>query len=395
MMENSQPLFLKEIMEQPRVLANTLAQYLGPNLTLKMNKPPLDDQTLSRISKVYIAACGTSYHAAMTARYQIEELARIPTVVERASECGLHHLLVDSSTLAVGVSQSGRSQDTLAALELAGQKGAVTLALVNESPSPLTQAAVGSLMTLAGQVFTLSSTKAFTSQTLVLRLMACRLAQSLGRFREEPWRDELEKLGRLPETVRYALTIEDKAAALAAKLMDYGHLFILARGHLLPMVFEGALKLKEVARLHAEGYSAGEFGHGPLALAGPDTPAILIAFADESGGPGNLDLAYALKKRDVPLFLISEDGPKKDVALSALADLFLPLPPVPPSIRPMVSVIPLQLLAYHLGLLKGLDVDHPGGLLRRENPPEAPRSEKRPANAPPLQGLAQAGRPAI
>jgi glucosamine--fructose-6-phosphate aminotransferase (isomerizing) len=357
---DKEPFFIKEIKEQPKVLANTLSRYLGPNLHLKITRPPLDDQTIRRIHKVYITACGTSYHAGMTARYIIEELSQLPTVVEPASEAGRHQPLVDENTLAVAISQSGRSPDTLAALNLARSRGAVTLGLVNEAPSPLTEAASGSLQILAGQVFTLSSTKAFTSQTLALELLALRLAQSRGLIKER-WPQELENLARIPEMVRHALAMEDKALQMAKTLNDYDHVFILARGALLPMAYEGALKLKEVAHFHAEGYSTGEFGHGPLAMVGPRTPIILIAFAGEAAS--DLSLARAFRARGAPLWLISEDGAKKDQAMASMADLIFPLPAVQARLRPMVAIIPLQLLAYHLGRLRRVNVDNPGGLL--------------------------------
>jgi glucosamine--fructose-6-phosphate aminotransferase (isomerizing) len=357
----NKPFFLKEINEQPKALANTLAQYLAPNFQLKMAKPPLDDQTIKKINKAYITACGTSYHAALTARYIIEELAQLPTVVEPASECGRHQLLVDESTLAVAVSQSGRSRDTLAAMELAKRRGAATLALVNEAPSPLSRLASGYLMTLAGKVDTLSSTKAFTSQTLVLGLMGLRLAQSRGLMREK-WRDEIEKIGRLPELVRHALSYEDQVVAISERLMGFEHVFILASGPLLPMAFEGALKLKEVGKIHAEGYITGEFGHGPLAMVGPRTPVIMISFADD--GDRSLDLAAEFKDRGAPLFLISEDGLNLDHNLARHSELFLPVPQAPSRMRAVVTIIHLQLMAYHLGRLKGLDVDNTGGLIR-------------------------------
>jgi glucosamine--fructose-6-phosphate aminotransferase (isomerizing) len=362
---DKEPFFIKEIKEQPKVLANTLTQYLGPNRHLKMTRPPLDDQTLRKVRQVYITACGTSFHAGMTARYIFEELTQLPTVVEPASEAGRHHLLIDENTLAVAISQSGRSQDTLAALNLAKSRGAVTLGLVNESPSPLTESALGSIMTLAGQVFTLSSTKAFTSQTLVLGLLAVRLAQSRGLMKEK-WPRDLESLGRIPELVRYVLTLEDKVVHMAKALASYDHVFILARGALLPMAYEGALKLKEVAHFHAEGYSAGEFGHGPLAMVGSHTPIILIAFSGEAD-QSNLALIRAFRARGAPVWLISEDGPKKDLAMAAMSEVFFPLPAVQPRLRPIVAIIPLQLLAYHLGRLRMVDVDSPGGLLGGED----------------------------
>jgi glucosamine--fructose-6-phosphate aminotransferase (isomerizing) len=382
------PNFIKEIKEQPKVLANTLALYLAPNFQLKMNRPPLDDQTLGRVGKVYIAACGASYHAGLAARGLIEEWAQLPVVVEPASECGRRRLMVDEATLAVGVSQSGRSRETLAALELAGRRGAVTLAVVNQSPSPLTEAADGALTTLAGQVRTLSSTKAFTTQTLVMGLLALRLAQRRGLSKDDR-RRALDELSRLPELFRHALRAEEQVQAAARLLIGCSHAFLLARGHLLPIVYEGALKLKEIAKFHAEGCSAGEFGHGPLAIVGPDTPAMLIAFDDELDA-GHLDLAVELKARGVPLILLSEDGPKKDQALAGLADLFVPLPPTPPSLRPLTAVAPLQLLAYHAGRLKGLDVDHPGGLLHGDAVlvPEAdgPSAERSPPTFAPAGG---------
>jgi glucosamine--fructose-6-phosphate aminotransferase (isomerizing) len=238
----------------------------------------------------------------------------------------------------------------------------MTVALVNQYPSPLTEAADGSLMTLAGQMFSKSSTKAFTSQTLVLGLIGLRLAQSRGLFKDN-WRQELEDLGRSPELVRHALSVQDKTESLAKWLNGFSHAFILASGHLLPMALEGALKLKELAKLHVEGYSAGEFGHGPLALVGEQTPIIMIAFDDEPGSM-SFELAMACKSRGAPLLLLSEDGPQKEKALASLADDFLPLPQTPFRLRPLIGVIPLQLLAYHLGCLKGLDVDNPGGRLK-------------------------------
>ncbi|MDR1166030.1 MAG: SIS domain-containing protein [Deltaproteobacteria bacterium] len=360
----TQPLFLSEVKEQPRVLSNTLAQYVGPNYCLKMTKPPLDNLTLIKINKVYLTGCGTSFHAALTARYLIEELAGVPTVVEQASECGQHQLLVDNSVLAVAVSQSGRSRETLTALRLAKNKGAVTLALVNDADSPLAREAAGYITTLAGRVLTPSSTKAFTSQTLVLGLLAFRLAQARGLL-THGLREEIREFGNLAESVRFALSLcEREVINVASALLSYEHLFILAVGRLLPMVYEGALKLKEVAKFHAEGYSAGEFGHGPLAMAGPNTPVILMAFNDQpEGAAAGATLARVLKDRGAPLILITENGPRKNRELLELADYAILLPLVPPRLRPQVALIPLQLLASHLGSLKGLDVDNPHGLL--------------------------------
>jgi glucosamine--fructose-6-phosphate aminotransferase (isomerizing) len=367
MQTETTPHFLQEIMEQPSVLSYTLAQYLKHNYQIKMNRPPLDDQALREVQNVLITACGTSYHAGLCARYVVEELAQIPTVVEPASECGRHHLLVDRSTLAIGVSQSGRSPDTLEALELASRRGASTLAVVNDADSPLAALAAGSLLTLAGKTFSMSSTKAFTSQLLVLALLGLRLAQSRGLPREQ-WRREVDCFSALPELFRAALMrggLESKVKDLAGLLGGYRGCFILGRGHLHPMALEGALKLKEVAKIHSEGYLVGEFGHGPLALASPETPVIMFSFSDEND-PNALPLAAELKRRGVPLVLISDGGPNKDQAIASLADHFLPLPTAPARLRPMIAVIPLQLLACHLGVLKGLDVDRPGGALSPE-----------------------------
>ncbi|MDR1040436.1 MAG: SIS domain-containing protein [Deltaproteobacteria bacterium] len=369
----SQPLFFREIMEQPRVLANTLAQYLGPGYCLKMNLPPLDDLGIARITKVYLTACGTSFHAALTARYLIEELAEIPAVVEQASESGQHQLLVDSGTLAVAVSQSGRSRETLYAMGEAKRKGAMTLALVNDADSPLARAADGRLTTLAGRVTPHSSTKAFTSQALVLGLLAFRIAKSRGLLKDS-FKEEIQPFGRIAETVRGALVkCQGQVEPVARLLSSHSRVFILAKGNLLPMVYEGALKLKEVARFHAEGYSAGEFGHGPLALASPDTPVALMAFSDSHNGHGSFtELARALRSRGAPLVLFAEDGPRKDPELLKLADCAVLLPPAPPRLRPLTALMPLQLLACALGQLRGLDVDRPGGLLSEGSVPDGP-----------------------
>jgi glucosamine--fructose-6-phosphate aminotransferase (isomerizing) len=383
----TQPLFLREVMEQPRVLANTLAQYVGPGYCLKMTRPPLDDAGIRKISKVYLTACGTSFHAALTARYLLEELAEIPAVVEQASESGQHHLLVDGSTLAVAVSQSGRSRETLHALEAAKGKGAATLALVNDADSPLARAADGCVTTLAGRVTPHSSTKAFTSQTLVLGLMAFRIAQVRGLL-ADTYLEEMQAMGRIAETVRGALVkCRDQVGPVAKLLYAHSHLFILAKGSLLPMVYEGALKLKEIARFHAEGYSAGEFGHGPLAMAGPDTPVALMAFSDSHNGRGSFTaLARALKSRGAPLVLFSEDGPRKDPELLETADCAILLPPAPPRLRPLSALMPLQLLACSLGQLKELDVDRPSGVLDEARVPDAPEA---PAGDWPVPGISE------
>jgi glucosamine--fructose-6-phosphate aminotransferase (isomerizing) len=172
--------------------------------------------------------------------------------------------------------------------------------------------------------------------------------------------------------------LEPTVIEVAKFLKEYSQAFILARGHLLPMALEGALKPKEVAKIHAEGYLAGEFGHGPLAIAGPKTPIIMFSFSDEQEA-NSLSLAFELKTRNAPLILITEDGPMKDQALASMADFFLPLPQVPSPLRPMVAVIPLQLLSYHLGHIRGLDVDHPGGTLHPDIQscgPDSPTGKK-------------------
>ncbi|MDR1677375.1 MAG: SIS domain-containing protein [Deltaproteobacteria bacterium] len=362
------PFFINEIYEQPGSLAYTLGKYLGHNNQLKMNHPPLDDLRLSQIKNTYITACGTSYHAALTARYLIEELAQIPTVVEPASEFGRHHQLVDKTTLAVAVSQSGRSKDTLAALDLAKRRGAVTMAVVNEEKSPLKEAALGTLMTLAGKVRSQSSTKAFISQTLVLALLGLRLAQSRNLLSKEQWQQEIRDFSNIPERIRAALMNKElvsKVNEVAELLNNYSQAFILAKGHLVPMALEGALKLKEVAKIHAEAYLAGEFGHGPLALAGPYTPIIMFSFSDEQEA-NCMALAFELKARLAPFILITDEGPKKDQALASMADNCILLPTVPSRLRPMVAVIPLQLLAYQLGHIRGHDVDNPRGTLQHD-----------------------------
>ncbi|MDR0356565.1 MAG: SIS domain-containing protein [Deltaproteobacteria bacterium] len=425
MSKNGQePYFLQEIQEQPKVISNTLSQYLKPNyqLSMKISKQPVGDIDLSKIKKAYITACGTSYHAALSARYIFEELASIPTLVEPASECGRHQLLVDKDTLAIAISQSGCSQDTLAALQLAASRDAFTLAVSNDPESPLVAAAEGHLLTLAGKTQSKSSTKAFTTQLLVLSLLGLRLAQARNCLTKERWKSEFEAVSRIHEYTRFALDKAAKGPTLssiengtaqnvpgngsaasspenwphlvaadlgaAAKMADTGAIrslienasplapivellknhsscFILAKGHLWPMALEGALKLKEVAKIHAEGYLVGEFGHGPLALANETTPVIIFSFGDEDNH-NDMPLASALKERKCPLILISEEGPNEDKALRSMADHFLPLPIVPSWIRPMVAVIPLQLLAFELGIAKNMDVDNPGGTLSSE-----------------------------
>ena len=340
---------IKEIKDQPQALSNTLTQYLSPNRALKMNMPPLDSKTLENLAEVHIVASGASFHAGLLGRSFIVELAELPVFVHPASEYTWNEKFWNEKTLVLAISQSGLNAQAILALRAAKERGAPTLGLANVHPSPLTEESLGHLLTLAGKERSVISTKAFTSQVLVLILLAARLAQARGRNKEKV-QEVLDDLSWVPEMVRYALAQEDTIKKMAPKLQEVIGLFCLARGRHIPIAREGALKFKEMSHLQAEPYVAGEALYGPLSVIGEKIPVILLAPEKESPRE-NLLLAEDLKDYQTPLYIFTEASNQK---LIALADDFVPLISAPELLSPLLAAVPFQLLAYHVGLLKGL-----------------------------------------
>jgi glucosamine--fructose-6-phosphate aminotransferase (isomerizing) len=309
---------------------------------------------------VAILACGTSWHAALVGRFLIEKLARLPVVVDYASEYRYRSPIVTDRTLAVAITQSGETADTIAALKEAKALGAKTLAICNAVGSQITRLADGSLLTQAGPEIGVASTKAFTTQLSVLALLALHLGRVRGTLDDQTHADLVKGLRALPQQLKELQGLESQIEALALQRYQARDALYVGRGALYPIALEGALKLKEISYIHAEGYPAGELKHGPIALLDASMPVIALMPNDQHRERtlSNLQEAAA---RDAPIIALVEQG---DRALEGVADAVLELPPVHPDLAPILYSVPLQLLAYHIAVLRGCDVDRPRNLAK-------------------------------
>lgn len=352
---------LKEIFEQPKALADTLQGRLSRDALLPQALGPQAEKLLSNVANVHIVACGTSYHAGMVARYWIEALAGVPVNVELASEYRYRQVVVPQQTLFISLSQSGETADTLAALQFAKQAGYIgTLTICNSPQSSMVRESDLAMMTEAGPEIGVASTKAFTTQLVSLLMIAGMLAKFSQRLSADAEGDLVKQLHSLPSAVEQALLMDKGIARLSEDFADKHHALFLGRGSQYPIAMEGALKLKEISYIHAEAYAAGELKHGPLALIDEEMPVIVVA-------PNN-DLLDKLKSNlevvrsrggqlyvfaDEAIGMSSEDSIKV-VTMSHCEDL----------VAPIVYTIPLQLLSYHVAVLKGTDVDQPRNLAK-------------------------------
>ena len=351
----------KEIFEQPQALAATLemiggAQTLSPHL-FGAAVPEL----LGDVRSVLILACGTSYHAGLVARYWIEQIAGLPCTVEIASEYRYRMSVADPAQLVVAISQSGETADTLASIRHAKAQGmARTLALCNVPESAIVRECALRFLTRAGPEIGVASTKAFTTQLAALFLLAATLAKQAGRLSAEAEAAHLAALQRLPVAVRKVLALEPEIAAWAVRFADKQHALFLGRGHHFPIALEGALKLKEISYIHAEGYPAGELKHGPLALVDKDMPVISIAPNDALLEKLKSNLKeVAARGGELYVFADGDSAVEEEAGVHVLR-----LPEHYGLLSPVLHVVPLQLLAYHVALVKGTDVDKPRNLAK-------------------------------
>ena len=352
---------LKEIFEQPRALADTLQERISHDALLPQSLGPAAEKLLASAENVHIVACGTSYHAGMVARYWIETLAGIPVNVELASEYRYRDVVVPPKTLFVTLSQSGETADTLAALHFAKSAGYLaTLTICNSAQSSMVRESDLAMMTRAGPEIGVASTKAFTTQLICLLLIAGMLGKLRGRLSADAEADLVGHLSKTPGLVEDALAMDKAIQTLSEDFADKQHALFLGRGSQFPIAMEGALKLKEISYIHAEAYAAGELKHGPLALIDEDMPTIVVA-------PNN-DLLDKLKSnlevvraRGGQLYVFADDatGIRSESAIRVTA-----VPHMDDLIAPIVYTVPLQLLAYHVAVLKGTDVDQPRNLAK-------------------------------
>ncbi len=352
---------LKEIFEQPRAIADTLRGRISlEQAELVDGELGFDAKVAQGIERVVLLACGTSYHAALAGRYWIEQLSRVPAQAELASEVRYREPVFTKKDLVIAVSQSGETADTLAAVRSAREAGARLLAVANVLDSAIPRAADGSLYTHAGPEIGVASTKCFTAQLAALFMVAVHLGRRRGSLAEPRARELLRGLLEVPAAMRHALDRKDTVYEVARRWQHARHMLFLGRGLGFPIALEGALKLKEISYAHAEGYAAGEMKHGPIALIDEEMPVVVIAPHDAQYEKtlGNLQ---EVRARDGRVISVVTDG---DEQAARLSEHVLEVPALPELLLPLVTVIPLQLLAYFIAELKGTDVDQPRNLAK-------------------------------
>ncbi|MEE8525482.1 MAG: glutamine--fructose-6-phosphate transaminase (isomerizing), partial [Thermoanaerobaculia bacterium] len=349
---------LKEIHEQPQALQDTLAGRVDFEIgKIGFEALGLDDDDLRSIDRVHLLACGTSWHAALVGKFLIEELVRVPVGVDYGSEYRYRDPIVDRGVLAVGISQSGETADTLAAMEAARERGARLLCICNVPGSQATRISDGVIYTHAGPEIGVASTKAFTTQLVALYLLALYLRQARGLGVEAEY---LEHLAHLPQAVSEVLAERRHITAIARRFHRARDFLYLGRGINYPIALEGALKLKEISYIHAEGYPAGEMKHGPIALIDEDLPTVAIATGRRMVDKVRSNMEQ-LKARDGKIIALTDGDPE---SLRGLADEVIRVPRVSRWLQPVVNVVPLQLLAYDIGVRRGCDVDQPRNLAK-------------------------------
>jgi len=350
---------LKEIYEQPQVIGDTLSGFINPaDRTITMPELPFD---LAGVTRLTLIACGTSYYACQTARYWIEKLARIPVEVDVASEFRYRDAPLPEGGAALFVSQSGETADTLAALRHARDKGQHILSIVNVPDSTISRESDGTLLTYAGPEVGVASTKAFTTQLVVLACLAVAMGRAKGTIEHDCEARLVEALIEVPAIAADVLNHDERLKELAAEVAEARDVLYLGRGSNFPIAMEGALKLKEVSYIHAEGYAAGEMKHGPIALIDENVPVIVIAPTDELFEKTASNMQEVIARGGRVIFLSDVPGAQK---LGKLAAATIALPEVDPFVAPILYAIPVQLLAYHTACIKGTDVDQPRNLAK-------------------------------
>jgi len=359
---------LKEIYEQPRAVRDTtLGRVSQDTGQIFLNEIEISEAELRAAKKINILACGTSWHAGQAGKFMIETLARVPVEVDYASEWRYRAPIVEPDTITVLISQSGETADTIAAQREAKAKGSKTLAICNVVGSMITREAAGTIYTHAGPEIGVASTKAFTGQLTALYLFAMYLAQARGAITPEQSRTAVQELTRIPGKLETILTHDAACDELAKRYQKVHDFLFLGRGIHYPIALEGALKLKEISYIHAEGYPAGEMKHGPNALIDENLPVVVIATRDVSS-PGSMTRyektcsnLKEVKARSGVVIALATEG---DEEIKEAADHVLYIPPAPEELSPILEIVPLQLLAYHIAVRRGCDVDQPRNLAK-------------------------------
>lgn len=352
---------LKEIHEQPERITDTLRERVSVDRgDVDFGPLGIEDAWLDALERVVFVACGTSFYAAQVAKYIIEDFSRVPVEVELASEFRYRNPIIDERTLCIPISQSGETADTLAAMRLAMELGAKAIAVCNVVESTMTREADGVIYTHAGPEIGVASTKAFSTQLVVALMLGVWLGRRRGILDEEKGREILEALRDVPQTISKMLHEKAIYKHIAYNFSDVHSFLYLGRGNLFPIACEGALKLKEISYIHAEGYAAGEMKHGPIALIDEQLPVVVLIPKNRVYEKvfSNLE---EVKARQGRLIVLATEG---DNEVRQFADVVLEIPDVPEYIQPLLSVVVMQLLAYHIADFKGTDVDQPRNLAK-------------------------------
>jgi glucosamine--fructose-6-phosphate aminotransferase (isomerizing) len=360
----------KEIFEQPRAVRDTLLGRISQDSgKVFLDEMQISEQQFREFEQVRIVACGTSWHAGLAGKFMIERLARLQVEVDYGSEFRYRDPILDSKTLTVCISQSGETADTLAAQRESKIKGSPTLAICNVKGSMITREAAGTIITHAGPEIGVASTKAFTAQLSALLLLASYLGQVRGKLNPAATIKLMQEFTRIPHKMETVLQAEESGfyENLARQFFRYADFLYLGRGIHYPIALEGALKLKEISYIHAEGYPAGEMKHGPNALIDENLPVVVLATRDDSDPESvtryekSVSNIKEVKARDGIVISIATE---KDHLAREASDHIIELPPAPEILAPLLEIIPLQLLAYHIAVRRGCDVDQPRNLAK-------------------------------
>lgn len=352
---------LKEIFEQPQTIYDCLRGRLdAQEATITMSGIQQYAEQIVKANRIVMIACGTSWHAGLVAEYIFEELCRINVEVEYASEFRYRNPVIQKGDVILAISQSGETADTLVAIENAKQKGAILLGVVNVVGSSIARTSHAGAYTHAGPEIGVASTKAFTAQLAVLTMIALKIGYIKGTIDEERYRNLIQELHQIPEKAAWTLKQNDAIKALAEKYKDAHDFLYLGRGYNFPVALEGALKLKEISYIHAEGYPAAEMKHGPIALVDEKLPVVFVATKDTYHEKVVSNM-QEIKARKGKLIAVITEG---DESTKAICDDVMIIPEADEILAPMLSVIPLQLLAYYIGIARGCDVDKPRNLAK-------------------------------
>ncbi len=352
---------LKEIYEQPRSIWDSMRGRIDAKKGfLRLGGIAEYENKFANAKRILIIGCGTSWHAGLVAEYLFEDLARIPVEVEYASEFRYRNPVIYEDDIVIPISQSGETADTLAAIELAKSKGATIFGVCNVVGSSIPRATHAGAYTHAGPEIGVASTKAFTAQITVLTLMALQIARYRGTITDSRFHQLLIELEDIPEKVERALKTDALTKKLAAKFKDVRNFLYLGRGYGFPVALEGALKLKEISYIHAEGYPAAEMKHGPIALIDDNMPVVVIATKNSSYEKVVSNIQEVKARKGVVIAIVTEG----DDVVKGLADYVIEIPDVDDLLVPLVSVIPLQLLSYHIAVMRGCNVDQPRNLAK-------------------------------